>query len=394
MGRRVLFVDDERHVLEQLAGDVSATSPNVDATFVQGGAAAQAYLADHDVDAIVADLDMPGIDGATLLHEVHDASPQVVRIIVSGETAAAQRLESLQVAHQAVVKPVNARTLLGKIEQTCLLRDTLREPRLQEIVGGTEALPAAPGTYLQITQAMADPDVPVEKIAMLVSGDVGIAAKLLQVVNSAFFALSREIIRVSDAVAYLGLDATRAVVLATEVARSFGDVAPGFGFDRFEAHAREVAGGAMALVPDDGRNEAFMAGLLHDVGELLVTRYDHELWSDVVARSRSETQDRLRYERDRLGGVTHAEVGGALLGMWGLPYSVVDAVTHHHQPVRSGELTFDVVGAVHVVEALVAWRDEGKPEPGPTLDLAYLDRVGMSGKVAEWAKLVLGVELY
>ena len=304
--------------------------------FAPSGEAALALMEAAPFDVIVSDMRMPGMDGAALLDRVRKEHPQVVRIILSGNTELSTALRVVPVAHQFLAKPCDIKMLRVAVERACHLKALLHDHSIRRTVGGLEGLPSVPRTYHALTLALADPDTSIEKIARIVELDVGISAKILQLVNSAFFGAARSITNIHSAVGYLGVSTLKSLVLSVEVFRVFAPKVPveGFSLEDLQRHARLTSYIAAHLpVPNHLADIAMVAGMLHDVGKLIMAWKLPERFKKLMAEGRQE-QCPLYIVEERENGFSHAEIGAYLLGLWGLPYAVAEAVALHHAPTR------------------------------------------------------------
>ena len=187
-----------------------------------------------------------------------------------------------------------------------------------------------------LTQALTDPDTSLQKIARIVEQDVGISAKILQLVNSAFFGIAHSITNIEHAVIYLGINTLRSLVLSLEIFRVFEPKTPlpGFSLERLQHHARLAAHIAARLpVPKHLADITMVAGMLHDVGKLILAWKFPERFKKLLAEAAEEHCPLYKVE-EREYGFSHAEIGAYLLGLWGLPYILVEAVALHHGPNR------------------------------------------------------------
>ncbi|MBK7859803.1 MAG: HDOD domain-containing protein [Archangiaceae bacterium] len=323
-----------------------------DMAFVEGGAAALAELNATRADVIVSDMRMSGMDGAQLLCEVKARHPRVARLVLTGHADREAIFRALPVAQQFLSKPADPQVLTAAIDRACELQSMICDGPLAARIGGLDRLPSPPGVYWRITQAMADPNVSIGDLATILQEDPAVTAKLLQLVNSAYFGLPQPVCDLAKAVALLGLELVRALVLSAHVLHAL-DAAPGvegFSIDGVQASSLLVAKVARRIAGGGPFAEAcFTAGLLHDVGLIVLAVAFPEQLAELL-RSSGEGA-RLDRER-RLLGFTHAEAGGYLLGLWGLPNSIVEAVAFHHEPARAAR-GIDVVGVVHIADALV-----------------------------------------
>jgi HD-like signal output (HDOD) protein/ActR/RegA family two-component response regulator len=352
--RRVLFVDDELPSLEALRHMLCAQHLEWEMAFALGGEAALALMEASPFDVIVSDMRMPGMDGAKLLAQVRELYPQVVRIVLSGHTELSTALQVVPVAHQFLAKPCDAATLRVAVERACHLKGLLNDDSIRRTVGALRDLPSPPRTYDALTQALTNPDTSLQKLARIVEQDVGISAKILQLVNSAFFGLAQSITNIEHAVIYLGINTLRSLALSVEIFRVFEPKTPlpGFSLEVLERHARLAAHIAARLpVPKHLADITMVAGMLHDVGKLILAWKFPEQFKTLLAQAAEEHCPLYKVE-EREYGFSHAEIGAYLLGLWGLPYILVEAVALHHGPTRVPHESFDAVSAVYVANLL------------------------------------------
>lgn len=351
---RILFVDDDARVLDGLRDLLRRQRHAWDMVMALGGVAALHEMeSGAPFDVVVSDMRMPDVDGATLLERVRARWPGSVRIMLSGQTELDIALRAVPVAHQFLAKPCDRDSLVGAIERGLRAQALLGDVSVRSAAAGAHALPSAPGLYTRLVEASADPDVTMDKIARLVEGDIAMSAKVLQLVSSPFFGLGRRITTAREAVVYLGLAPLQALVLSAGTLSAFAPTdVPNFHVEQLETHSLRVARVAAALLPDkDAAGEAFTAGMLHDVGKLVRAARQPELFADVLAEAERSGRRIHDVERDR-GDVTHAEIGGYLLNLWGLPHAIVSAVAGHHDPAPlAGPLT--PAAAVHLANAMI-----------------------------------------
>lgn len=388
---RILFVDDEARILDGLQRMLRPLRNRWEMVFVPGGAAAMEALEGAAFDVVVTDMRMPDVDGAAVLHHVRDISPQTVRIVLSGQTDMATAVRTVRVAHQFLPKPCDADALRRVVDRSLALRSLLADDALRQAVGGVDVLPSVPAVYAALETAIMRPDSTLASIAAIVERDSALCAKVLQIVNSSFFGLPRQATRIEHAVNYLGVNVLRAVVLSHEIANSAGTDVPSVGFS-IQVHqmhslltaqlARTIAREEVRAIADD----AFMAGMLHDIGELLLAVRAPALWQQVQAEARlaGVSVDAVEIRR---GGASHASVGAYLLGLWGMPLHIVEAVAHHHTPSSVVDGTMDVLTAVHVADALLQEVTTPPRGAASSIDEAYLSSIGLLGRLPAWRAL-------
>ncbi len=388
--KRILFVDDEPRILQGLERMLHGERCRWEMVFAPGAEAALAVLGREAFDIVVSDVRMPGMDGVTLLGIVRERFPGTVRLVLSGYFEVGAAVRASPVAHQFLVKPCEADKLRGAIERACSLSMILADEATRRLVAEVGEMPCLPRTYARLVQALDKPDVPLKEVAHIIEQDVGVSAKVLQLANSAFFGLAREVATVQAAVGYLGLDVLRQLVLSVEVFRAF-DSAGGVGgmsLDDMQAHSQLAAAIAGRLpVPASLSATASIAALLHDVGKLVMATRLRPAFDAAIARACAERRPLYVLEQETIGA-SHAEIGAYLLGLWGLPANVVEAVLHHHHPSRAegSEREFGPIAAVHIANSLASEFGPASHRHAapPDLDLAYIDGLGMADRLEGW----------
>jgi putative nucleotidyltransferase with HDIG domain len=393
--KRIVFVDDEPRVLDALQRMLRPCRKEWEMEFAGDGESALALMAAAPFDVIVTDMRMPSMDGAALLQLVRERFPGVIRIILSGYFDKDAALRSVPVAHQFLAKPCDPGQLRAAIECCCNLYSVLPDEAVRRIVGTVGELPALPKTSTALVRLLEEPDIPVEKIARVIECDVAMTAKVLQLANSAFFHSSREVSSLRIAVGYLGIDVLRQLVMSVELFHLFslGTVCIGFSLEDFQRHSvltARIAAGLPLAAAD--RTVATMAALLHDAGKLVFVARLRESFERALTISQKDRRPLYLVEQE-LTGSNHAEVGAYLLGLWGLPKSIISAVSQHHRPAvaAAGAHGLDAVAAVHIADSLAreqaggAGENCGFAEAGPNLE--YLTELGIADRLPEWREM-------
>jgi putative nucleotidyltransferase with HDIG domain len=385
---KVLFVDDEPAVLEGLENRLRPLKKRWDMRFALGAQKALEEMARMPADVIVSDMRMPGMDGAQLLDAVRERYPHVARFILSGQTTAdgAQRL--MPVAHQLLTKPCDATSIERAIERVCSLQSRMEHPGVKQAIGMLRSLPALPKLYWDLLREIDRSQSSTSSIAAIVEQDVAMTARILQMANSAFFGRGRNISTVKDAISMLGVLPIRSMLVSLQLCRAMSDVcAPrGFSLEALQAHSLATAQFAMQMVKDsEQRKNAFSAGMLHDVGRMILAIGLPEQ-NEAVQAAVAATSDPEYVIEAKLFGCTHAEVGAHMLSLWGLPPALIDAVAFHHNPMASGESNFAAIAAVHVANVLAQEQATGKPVRDGELQLEFLNHIGVADTVAAWRR--------
>jgi HD-like signal output (HDOD) protein len=390
--RRVLFVDDDSNVLSGLQRMLRPMRDEWSMQFCASGAEALATLAVQPCDVVVTDMRMAGMDGAALLDEISRSYPSVVRMVLSGQAHQEAILRVVGPAHQYLSKPCDAEELKAKLKQAFVLRDLFANDRLKSLVARLHSLPSVPAVYIELTKEMRSKNVSLARIGSIVELDVAMTAKLLQLVNSAFFGIRREVASAEQAVQLLGLDLVRTLMLSAQLVSHF-DAAANLRFMLTQVwqrslimsrYVRVVA--KLEALPAEVTGYAVTAAMLHDAGRLVLASCIPDEYGGIVDQAVNDRMPLIEAEQQALG-CTHAEVGAYLLGLWGLPDQVTTAVAWHHQPLAAGAASLTPLALVHVADAitsdLLPHADHAVPPP---LDREFLAALNTRGDYDTWKR--------
>lgn len=387
MKTRVLFVDDEPLVLQGLQRVLRSLRHEWDTAFATGGLEALEMLSREPFDAIVSDMRMPGMDGGQLLAEVKERHPHMVRIILSGQSDKSSVLKTVKPAHQYLAKPCDGLTLKTCLERARLLRGMLADESLRALVSHIDTLPSLPALYVEIMQELEKEYASIKTIGDIISRDIGMTAKVLQLVNSAFFGLRRHIASPAEAAELLGLETIKVLVLSVEIFSQLDqNKVRGFSVESLWDHSLTTGTYARTIAVEEKSKqvlveEAFMAGVLHDAGKLVLAAHLPDRYQQVLTLARENGCAMREAERQVLS-VTHAEAGGYLLALWGLPHDITEAIFFHHEPSRQQVREFGCLTAVHVANIMAHEVRESKDAGG--LDLAYLNELRLEDRLPHW----------
>ena len=351
----VLFVDDDSRVLEGLRRMLGPECGRWNLHFAVSGPDALELLASRPIDVVVTDMRMPGMDGAALLHEVSARHPDTVRIVLSGHSDSDSALRAMTAAHQYLSKPCDRATLVTTVERALELRSRMKNDRLREVLHRIGTLPPVPQTYASIVRILNSPDSSLDQIQDVVRRDSVLAGKVLHLANSSYFGRSGSMTNLGAAVGLLGTKMLRNLVLTAELAKDLGSIPPdvGLSVEALQEHSLAVAGIASRLEPGAAWSEdAYLAGLLHDTGLLVLASRLPEEFRRVEEECRRTGSPRLEVER-RVLGCHHGDVGAYLFSLGGLPAVIVQAVSAHAELAFEPDLPLDAPRAVAVAEELV-----------------------------------------
>ena len=384
---KILFVDDQKNILDGLRRMLHTMNGEWKMSFAESGADALAMLENEEVDVLVTDMKMPAMDGFQLLNEVSERYPQTIRIILSGYSEKEINMKSVGIAHQYLSKPCETQVIKSTISRVCSLRNLLVGESLRRLVSQLHFVPSMPALYGQLVDELNGPDPSTRRIGDIVRKDIGMTGKLLQIVNSAFFGLRRDVSDPKEAVEFIGVDTIKALTLGLGVISQFEKFDSGCSFAEIWSHSLAVGTLANRIASMEKREtagDAFTAGLLHDIGNLVLTVNLPEKFNLVESMVRNDRVLRSDAERE-VFQATHPEVGAYLLGLWGLPARVVQAVAFHHTPRDAKQDNFTPLTAIYAADMIHQVNDPWVSDlDSQKIDEEYFEEVGLKDRLPIW----------
>ena len=372
---KIAFIDDDQRVLDGLRRSMRKKRGELDCYYYDSGQALVAALDEHSFDIVISDMRMPQMNGVEVLLEVKRRHPDSVRIILSGYSEDQLIIESLQAAHQFIAKPADADTIQTCIERTLAVRKILDNRQLRDQISSIESLPALPEVYNKLMREMSSENCSIDTVGEIVEQDIALSANVLKLVNSAFFSLVRHIESTHQAVAYLGIETIKNLAVASSVfavakvpqqeqARIAQLSHSGLQVSRLTTLLCKTLGGLDKRFKD----HAQMASMLLGAGELIGL---------LMARA-----DTAR-EGDQLA---EEELGSFLLGIWGLPFPLVEAVRWHKQPSEVVGDSLTPLTLVHAAWAMTELLKESDEIDlaSPIIDADYLRSVVGEDTLQQW----------
>jgi len=389
MVKRLLFVDDDPMVLDGLRRSLHGMRQSWEMHFVNSGSAALQILEQQPFDAVISDMRMPQIDGAQLLEQVKQRYPDVLRMILSGQSSREAIYRSIAPAHQFLSKPCDPQELSARLGQAFAMRDLLTNESLKTMISRLRSIPSLPTLYDEITALLASESPSLDEIARIISRDVGMAANILQLANSAFVGSSGRVSSLLQALSLIGTETVRTLVLSVHVFSQFdAKTQVSSSLPALWEHSVAVSSLAQHIATYEGcrktsAEQSFTAGLLHDIGKVVLLAEMPDEYREIFESGPSGHNHR---ERERFG-CTHAEVGAYLMSIGGLPLPLVHTVAFHHHPSDAAESQFSPLTAVHAADAILASMSQGPLHHDIELDLVYLERLGLRDRETAWRSL-------
>jgi HD-like signal output (HDOD) protein len=358
MKENILFVDDEVNVLQGLQRLLRPRRDEWEMTFVTSAREAIALMSTRCFDVVVTDMRMPEMDGADLLEAVKKICPCSVRIILSGQAEIDTIIKSVGSAHQYLSKPCDPELLQVTINKASKLRKIMGNAELAQFISQLQSIPSQRDIYDSVEAEVNSESPSIENIANAVSKDIGMSAKVLQLTNSSFFGKKREVLSAREAVRIIGLDIFKRLFSSKRVFTRCETSAIG-ALELKELHERGISVGNFALrvatlegISGASSEMYSNSGLLCRIGCIALSSFACEVYDEVMDL-KEECQASIELER-RLFGTSHSEIGGYLLGLWGLPDQIVNAASRHHECDCAEDKDFSILSALQIAENIAS----------------------------------------
>ena len=403
MKKIICFAGIAKDELPPLRTAATASNLPWECHFVADAPAALALLANQPFDVLVADMAMPGKTGAELLREAREvrsnggAHSNILGFIIGDVADQALIINNIGGPHQFIRRPIQPAKLVANLKRGLSLDTWLATDHLRKLVPKLRRLPSLPSTYFNLLKEIESDNFSTQSIAAVISRDPVVTVRLLQLVNSAVFGLVQKVTDPVDAVSLLGIETVKSLVMGLQVfSQSDAAREAGLSLEILWEHSLLVAKFAQQITikqTGDVRlaGDAFTAGLLHDVGRIVIASNLPKEYAAIIARAR-ETSRPLHEEETASLQVDHAEVGAYLLGLWGLPVEIVEATAGHHAPGQTAYASeFTLLGAVHAANVFA--HETGGQTDGlclPKLDEEYFKTIQLENELAGWRECCTG----
>ncbi len=333
--KKIIFVDDEIKIIDGLKRMLHPMRKEWDMEFVDSGQKALDLFEKNHYDIIVSDMRMPETDGLTLLTKIAAKYPDTVRIILSGFADKNIIMNSVGVAHQYLAKPTQPDIIKNTVERILRVREILSDERLKKNVGQIRNVPSLPLLYHKITQHLLSQNPSIKTVADIIAQDLGMSAKILQMVNSSFFGVSQHVKDITQAMTILGIETVKTLVLSLGLfSQMETDKVASLRLNRLWNHSINVANLAKKIAQFENASQliidnAYISGMLHDIGRLVMGNEFTVTYKEVIQNAETGVMDMLSAER-KFFHTSHCEVGAYLMGLWGFENSIIEAVLFHH----------------------------------------------------------------
>jgi HD-like signal output (HDOD) protein len=294
--------------------------------------------------------------------------------------------------HQILPKPIEPASLKSRFENGVAPDDPNTSQSGSDDAVGVSVSPAIPPIYSEVLQALDLPSVTDEQVGEIIARDAALTSEVLRLTNSAYLGSPRSITDPVEAVGSLGLQTVKALVMALRFLAENRHLKPGYlSLDQIWQHSIKVAQIARDLVLFETNDrtlasEALAAGLLHDLGKVVLVSNFGDMYGRVHSLARKQPVSLWDIEKEMFGA-NHGEIGGCLVGMWNMPYSIVEAAALHHEPPLGEQQQLTPLAAVHIANVLehqLGPGDEGMMV-APIIHTGFLNELGLLQRLPVWS---------
>jgi HD-like signal output (HDOD) protein len=244
------------------------------------------------------------------------------------------------------------------------------EMDVQAMIAHVGNLVSLPEVWVRVNELLEDPNCATGRLGEVIGLDPGLTARMLKIVNSAYYGLSARVETVPHAISMIGTEDLRHLVLATSAVQAFQRIPTDLvDMETFWHHSVCCALGARLLAArrrGAAKERFFVAGLLHDVGQLVLYHAAPELSRKVLAKAAAGEGSAYLVERELMGW-THADVGASLLKAWNIPEGIVEAVRFHHEPARATQYCAEA-SVVHIANGIASALEPARKGPRSAWD--------------------------
>ncbi len=346
-------------------------------------------------DAVFLSSSIRGYAELNVLNRMIELKPDLLRFQLGPSIHSNQSItQRLELTHRVFAQPNDIETICTTVKYLLKITQLVKRPAIRQFISNQHQLPAVPGVYLELTHALNSDTTNAKNIASIIQQDPALAAKLIQLVNSSYFGMPREISQIPEAVSILGIRTLRGLALSSRISSTYPPHKRWkyFSFERINQRALLVARLAkdicqQAKVSPGIAEQAFLAGLLQDIGILVMASQNPSDYLKVLQYAVKEKKP-LHLAEKKITGLYHGEVGAALMALWNIPPRVVEAILLHPAPHLSTDTDFQPLTAVHVADALIppVWQHK-HTKMNNQLSEAYLEKIGYLSSLHHWKLL-------
>lgn len=394
MIKRVVFLVEDAAERESVRSGIAAQEDGWEKVVTSTPEEAIAAIQFAPTEAVVIEHRQGDMSGGQVLEWAREHCGGAARLLIAEPAEREGVLRAVNTPHQFLARPVTPEILKGTIESARLLEAAMPNEVLFTLAERVQVFPPLPSLYFRVLNELRSPNYSSQTIAEIVALDLAMTTRLLQVINSGFYGLPRRITDLAEAVNLLGQETVKSLIVGIQLFLEHEHIKPlYFSIHQLWQHSNSVAHAARLIAQmetgdRERADEAYTAGLLHDLGKLVLANNFEAQHNKVQQIARDSRRPLWEVETEEFG-VSHAELGAFVLGRWGMPAELLEATAFHHRPGWRGGLEFSTLTAVHVANAME--HELRAPQQGlvaSTVDLPYIDSLGLMDRIDSWKACV------
>jgi len=347
---KVLIVDNVNHTL--LALKQAFYDGPCQTAYVDNGKHALKALSQYKFDVIISVLSLGKISGLELLKAISLKYPAMIRVAMTNDKENEAHIisQAMNICHYNFALPHNIADIHQTISTIGDNNKAITKEHIIKAVAKVKTLPSPPKVYLQLNAILGETTTDSGKVSEIISQDPALAAKVLQFSNSSFINQGKPINNISEAITRMGLETLCCIVMTAELFSYQPDI-PDFSLIKEQLHCLSTARLAASMVKPELKRETLLAGLLHDIGKVILFEMDEKLTKKFFQyRIKNANNNELE---QKIFGTDHNHVGGYLLHMWCFSYDLIEAVVMHHRPEKLLKKSFGIAQAVYLANILL-----------------------------------------
>ncbi|KAB2838443.1 MAG: HDOD domain-containing protein, partial [Melioribacteraceae bacterium] len=361
MKTKVLVVSDDEKLLADIREVEESVKQNSSFYFSTTEDEAKRLLGSEEFAVVCIEFSTSKINGLEFLSLIKDKYPKTFRVLFTDPSKRERAVYSTSDVHRFINKPLRDQEFVKSIEHFQSLSKYDLDSKTISAILGIGTIPTIPEVYLRLEREINKPEVSIHRIADIISNDPLAAAKVMHIVYSSFYNISKSIVNLVHAINFLGLDIIKSLVLYIKVfiLKNQPPEIQNY-LKKVRDHSIDVAKVSKAIMNLECKDRnlidsAYIAGLLHDIGKIIMVQSsDKSKRMAFVSEHASDNQ--LEKEIEKFG-VSHVNAGAYLLSSWSFPTELILSVAdhHNHEIIRDGELGLNQI--VYIANALVNAND-------------------------------------
>lgn len=325
----------------------------------------------HKFDVVICAEDIAKTSAFNFLKAVSIKYPTIIR------TAYTDKREGLaieRISHYIFESSQDEKEIVSTITALESSKKAITKNVIVKAVASVKTLPTPPKVYMQLNAILKNNNSDSEKIADIIGQDPALVAKVLQFSNTAFLPNGKKLTNITEAITKIGVETLSCIVMTAEMFSYEPDI-PNFSLQEEQLHSLATAKFAASMVDKSQKHDALLAGLLHDIGKLVLFEIDKALTLKYFDNNARTSSDILLEKR--IFTTDHCQIGAYLLHVWSFPYEIIDSVLNHHSPENLLNKPFGVAQSVYLANALLKEEE---------LDIAFVETFNLQDSLEKLSK--------